>query len=647
MKADKARKVRAISTAVLAVYVVALSSLCTQFVAHRFNYHPALGKAYGNLYMPWEWARWLTTYYDAGKNTFNYAFIIFALGVGAGLVAYVLYVGFVTRSIRKHESVHGTAHFATGEEIRKTGLIPAEGKAGKGVYVGAWRDPDTGVTHYLRHDGPEHVAALAPTRSGKGVGLVIPTLLAWPDSVFVYDTKGENCAATSGWRREHASNKILRFDPAEPGSGCAFNPLDEVRFRTRYQVSDAQGVAALLVDTEGKGLTDHWLKASFGMLTGIILHALYKAEAVGRQPSLTSVAEMLSGVGDFAAGDDIADDDDEGDKKPLKALFEEMAEVRLGESESDQEAELVIQATGKQMLGTPSKELGSIVSTATNCLALYRDPIVAKNTAHSDFTVSDLMDHDTPVSLYFVVSPGNKDRLRPLVRLMLTQIVRGLVRDSMSFDGGRAKTAHKHRLLLMLDEFPTLGRLDVFEEALAYIAGYGLKAYLIMQDVTQLHKAYTRDESIISNCHVRAAYAPNKIETAEWLSKMTGTSTEVKEAITTSGKRFGAVLDNVSTTYQEVSRPLLTPDECMRLPGPTKDDRGEITDSGEMLIFVAGQPVIRGRQILYFKDPILSARSKIPPPERSDIIRANRSTATNASAEATPAAGNAGGFVVS
>lgn len=643
MKADKARKVRAISTAVLAVYVIALSSLCTQFVAHRFNYHPALGKAYANFYPPWEWARWLTVYYDAGKNSFNYAFIIFALGVGAGLVAYVLYIGFVTRSIKKHESVHGTAHFATGEEIRKTGLIPAEGKAGKGVYVGAWRDPETNVTHYLRHDGPEHVAALAPTRSGKGVGLVIPTLLAWNESVFVYDTKGENYAATAGWRREHAGNKILRFDPAEPGSGCAFNPLDEVRFKTRYQVSDAQGVAALLVDTEGKGLESHWDKAAFAMLSGLILHALYKAEEVGRQPSLTNVAEMLSSVGDFAAGDDADEsEDDEGDKKPLKALFKEMAELKLGDSESDQEAELVIQGTGKQLLGTPSKELGSIVSTATNRLALYRDPIVAQNTAHSDFTVSDLMDHDTPVSLFFIVSPGNKDRLRPLVRLMLTQIVRGLVRDSMSFDGGRAKTAHKHRLLLMLDEFPTLGRLDVFEEALAYIAGYGIKAYLIMQDKTQLDKAYTRDESIMSNCHIRAAYAPNKIETAEWLSKMTGTSTEVKEAITTSGKRFGAVLDNVSTTYQEISRPLLTPDECMRLPGPTKDDRGEIIDSGEMLIFVAGQSVIKGRQILYFKDPILSARSKIAPPVESDIIRVNRNRS-----DATPAAGVSAGFVVS
>ncbi|MEG6650200.1 type IV secretory system conjugative DNA transfer family protein [Pseudomonas aeruginosa] len=210
---------------------------------------------------------------------------------------------------------------------------------------------------------------------------------------------------------------------------------------------------------------------------------------------------------------------------------------------------------------------------------------------------------------------------------------------------GRAKTAHKHRLLLMLDEFPTLGKIEVFEEALAYIAGYGMKAYLITQDVQQLYKAYSNYESIISNCHVRIAYAPNKVETAEWMSKMTGTTTVVKEQVTTSGKRFGAVLDNVSRSYQEVQRPLMTPDEIMRLPGPTKDASGEkITAPGEMLVFVAGQPVIRGRQILYFFDPVFSKRSKLKPVP-TDVVRvAQQSKPTPAAAG--PSNNSNGGFVV-
>ncbi|WP_017166802.1 type IV secretory system conjugative DNA transfer family protein, partial [Xanthomonas phaseoli] len=511
----------------------------------------------------------------------------------------------------------------------------ADGERGRGVYVGGWTNPKTGNVHYLRHDGPEHVAALAPTRAGKGVGLVLPTLLSWPHSVFVYDTKGENHAASAGWRRAHANNVILRFDPGEPDAGCRFNPLNEVRFRTRYQVSDVQNIALMLVDTDGKGIAhDHFLKAAFGLLTGLILHALYKGLQVGRTPSLTNIGEMLSGVGDFAAPDSDEDEDSDGDAQALKGLFEEMRDIDVGDDEAAQEARLVISGTGKQMLGTPARELGSIISTAVNCLSLYRDPIIAKNLSHSDFTVADLMDHDRPVSLFFIVSPGNKDRLRPLVRLMLMQIVRGLVRDSMSFDEGRAKTAHKHRLLLLLDEFPSLGRLDWFEEALAYIAGYGIKAYLIMQDIPQLTKAYTREESVLSNCHVRVAYAPNKIETAEWMSRMTGTATIIKEKITVSGKRFGSVLDNVSTSYDEQQRPLLTPDECMRLPGPVKDKDGNILAAGELLVFAAGHAPIRGTQILYFLDETLSARSRIAPPATSDVIRSEPYHVTPSKVEA-------------
>src|SRR6185312_7997157 len=191
----------------------------------------------------------------------------------------------------------------------------------------------------------------------------------------------------------------------------------------------------------------------------------------------------------------------------------------------------------------------------------------------------------------------------------------------MTFENGRSVPAYKHRLLLMLDEFPTLGKLEVLQSALAYIAGYGMKAYLITQDVQQLYHAYTNYESIISNCHIRVAYAPTKVETAEWLSKMTGQTTVIKEQVSTSGKRFGMVLEQVSRSYQEVQRPLMTPDEIGRLPAADKDREGNITRPGEMLIFVAGNPVILGRQILYFLDPVFSKRSRIAPPKTSDVVR--------------------------
>jgi len=649
-------KVRIVGGVLLVIFIVAINSLCTQFVAYRLAYHPALGSAmFGQLYQPFAWWNWLFRFYDGAPNTYNYAFIIFAMGVLIGMVTYVLWVGFTTRSSRQHADVHGTAHFASVAEVRGTGLLPADGKAGSGVYCGAYDDEDSERTYYLRHDGPEHVCALAPTRSGKGVGLVVPTLLSWPHSVFVLDRKGENYAMTAGWRQREAGNVILRFDPAEPGIGCSWNPLAEIRHRTRYQVSDTQNIGLMVVDSDGKGIAgDHFRTAAYELLVGLTLHALYKGDTVGRVPCLQDCAHMLTGVGDFAAPDTANDlaENEEGDPKALQGLFEEMRDVVLDTTESAdaseaakqeaaaaREARLVIAGVGRRMLGTPARELGSIISTANNALSLYRDPIVGENTSHSDFTVADLMDHERPVSLYFITTPRNADRMIPLARLLLTQIVLSLA-DRMEFDEGRSKTVHLHRLLLLLDEFPTLGKLDVFESALAYIAGYGMKAYLICQDVQQLYKSYTNYESIISNCHVRVAYAPNKVETAEWMSKMTGIATVVKEQVSTSGKRFGMVLEQVSRSYQEVQRPLMTADEIMRLPGPKKDAKGDILEPGEMLVFVAGQPVIRGRQILYFLDPTFSERSKIPPP-RTDRVRLRPEAPRAPRPESDPPADNA------
>lgn len=579
--------------------IVAVNSICTQFVADRMTYHPALGAPLvGHIYSPFEWWEWAGSFFSSSPETFSYAAIICAFGMSVSILIGKLMIGIRARSARKHEGTHGTARFATLDDVKDAELL----NQGAGVYCGGFNDAN-GRTLYLRHNGPEHVCVIAPTGSGKGVGLVIPTLLSCPDSVVVLDIKGENYAMTAGWRKEQAKNIVLRFDPSEKGS-CSWNPLGEIRFGTDYQISDAQNIALMVIDSDGKGLFDHWRRAGFELLAGVIMHALYKAEIIGRIPCLKDCANMLTGTGDFAAAE-LELDDGAG----LVSLFEEMKNVSFDTSDPvKQEAELYIRSVGRSMADKPEKERDSVISTASNELSLYRDNIIGENTSRCDFTVKDLMDHDRPVSLYFITTPDNQLRLRPLIRLLLTRIVAGLT-GKMEFDNGRSKTNHKHKLLLMLDEFPSLGRLDMFESALAFIRGYGIKAYIITQDVQQLYKAYTREESIISNCHIRIAYAPNKLETAEWLSRMTGTATVIKEQISTSGKRFGGVLEQVSTSYQEVQRPLMTPNEIQSM------------DKNNMLVFAAGQPVILGVKTPYYLDPVFSKRSKIAPPEKSDIVR--------------------------
>jgi type IV secretion system protein VirD4 len=198
-----------------------------------------------------------------------------------------------------------------------------------------------------------------------------------------------------------------------------------------------------------------------------------------------------------------------------------------------------------------------------------------------------------------------------------------LLADKMDFVNGQPKAHYKHRLLMMMDEFPSLGKLDILQESLAFIAGYGIKCYLICQDINQLksrESGYGHDESITSNCHVQSAFPPNRVETAEHLSKLTGQTTVTKEQITTSGRRTSALLGQVSRTIQEVQRPLLTPDECLRMPGPVKNTEGLIEKAGDMVVYVAGYPAIYGVQPLFFKDSIFKARAAIPAPMQSDKL---------------------------
>jgi type IV secretion system protein VirD4 len=440
----------------------------------------------------------------------------------------------------------------------------------------------------------------APTRSGKGVGLVIPTLLSWSHSAVVTDLKGELWALTAGWRQAHAGNKVLRFEPAS-ASGCVgFNPLDEIRVGTEYEVGDVQNLATLLVDPDGKGLNDHWQKTAQALLVGCILHVLYKRLHEGTPASLAEVDALLANP-----------------EQSVAELWVEMVEYVHG----DGQRHPIIGKYGRDMIDTPEREAGSKVSTAKSYLSLYRDPVIAHNVSRSQFRIADLMNADDPVTLYIITQPTDKARLRPLVRIVINLIIRNLA-GKMEFHNGRPKPHYRHRLLMMLDEFASLGRLDIMQESLAFLAGYGIKCYLICQDLTQLKSketGYGPEESITSNCHIQNAYPPNRVETAEYLSKMTGQTTVIKTAVTISGQRTGW-LGQASKTLQEVQRPLLTIDEALRIPGPQKDAEGNITSAGDMIIYAAGRPAIYGRQPLYFQEPIFQARAQIPPPDTTDTL---------------------------
>jgi type IV secretion system protein VirD4 len=441
--------------------------------------------------------------------------------------------------------------------------------------VGKTRTTAARLGTLIRHEGPEHVFCFAPTRSGKGVGLVIPTLLSWPASVLVYDIKKENWAITAGWRRQFS--RVWRFEPTAVDS-VRFNPLLEIR-RGLSEVKDTQNIADILVDPTGeKDSKDHWQTTAHSLLCGAILHVLYA------EPDKT-----LAGVAGFLSD-------------PSRTQMQTL-ERMLKTSHLPEGPHPVIAQAAREMMNKSENELSGVFSTAMACLGLYRDPVVARNTAASDFRITDLMNADAPVSLYLVVPPSDLARTRPIIRLMLNQIGRRLT-ESMEFGG---KTAYRHRLLLLLDEFPSLGKLEFFETALAFIAGYGLKAFLIAQSLNQLEKAYGPNNSILDNCHIRFTYAANDDKTAKRISDLLGQATERKMQRSYSGS--GLFLTHRSESEQEYARPLLTPAEVNQL---SQDDG---------ILLVGGLLPYRARKVRYFLDPRFNGRDGQPPPDRPEEQR--------------------------
>ncbi len=525
--------------------------------------------------------------------------------------------------------LHGSAHWATPKEVQQMALFPdpKEKKPSKRVcYVGGYVD-DKKNLKYLQHSGAEHIIAFAPTRSGKGVGLVLPTLLGgWRESVVVHDIKGENYLLTAGYRRS-IGQKVLKFNPGfgmlgdedvggQAAQCCHFNPLEEVRIGTQLEVKDVQNIATMIVDPDGKGLNDHWQKTGFALLTSVILHVLYAEED-----------KTLRGVAAYLNDPELTD---------VNAAFEKMMHVEhnpdgkfdrswLRDYKTTSKVHPVIAQSAKEMINKAENEQSGVISTMMSFLSLYRDPIVAGWTEYSDFHIMDLQDHEDPVSLFLVTSPEDKNRLKPLIRLVLNLIASKFTApDRLIEKGGRMECVGKHPLMMLLDEFPSLGKMDVFQDTIAFLAGYNVKLFLITQDKSQLEDeghAYGKSGAlaIINNCHVRIIYAPNEIGTAEWVSKMLGKKTIAME--NTNQSFEGGFIPSPkgqsrSITYQ--GRELLTPDEVLTLRGPVKDG-SNIKIAGDMIVLVAGFAPVYGQQILYFKDAVFLKRAQMPPPLQGDM----------------------------
>jgi type IV secretion system protein VirD4 len=409
-------------------------------------------------------------------------------------VYFVLTVAYTAIRLASHRTtgdVHGSSHWATPAEVERTGLLSST----PSVVVGAWHDGRR--VQVLRDPSDRHLLLFAPSRSGKTTALVIPTLLEWPHSAVVLDIKSELWQTTAGHRESELGNVCLRFDPASTDEKTArYNPLLTIP-ADEEAVKYAMALADVLVDPDGKNLArDFWQSSAHSLIVSVILHVLFA------EPNKT-----LAGCYYFIANP----------ARPLESTLLAMLktqhdpELRFGwvnpHTGAPTATHPVIASGARAALDMEVRTRSGVIATALTYLDIFRDPIIARNTATSDFTAEDLMNFDSPVTLYLTIAPAELTRLRALIRIVLNQICQRLT-YRMEFASGNHRPRYAHPLLLLLDEFTALGKLDFFGTAIGYLAGYGIRVMLSIQSLAALHEVYGENQSITTNCPLQIAFAP-------------------------------------------------------------------------------------------------------------------------------------------
>lgn len=467
-----------------------------------------------------------------------------------GLGTLVAVVGAVVLGIRLYllpsSETHGSASFATASEIRHAGL-----RKHRGLIIGRDRGG------MLRFNRPGHLLTFAPTRSGKGVGCVIPNLLDHRWSAVVTDIKGENHQVTAAWRA--TLGPVHALAPFSRGlTASRFNPLDFVRVGIPEEVDDAAMIADLLV-VPGGGDT-FWESEAQNLITTLILHVAHEMPKERR--NLHEVWALLM-----------------QDEHAFRNLMVEMADKE----------HRTLSHMAKGFLQKEERERSGVVSTAQTHMKIWKSPLLAAATEVSDFRLEDLRRRAT--TLYIIVPPDLLDVYRPFVRLMVGLAMTAMTRTHEG-NGGNGD-----RVLFLLDEVASLGRMSPIEHGIGYLAGYDVTLWLFFQDLDQLQKTYVKWRSIIANCNVRQAFGVSDYLTAQELSLMLGHHT-VKSwsqghAI---HSPFGVIPGSLNRHVHETGRALLTPDEVMAMK------------ERQQLIFLQACRPILAIKIKYFAEPMLTRR---------------------------------------
>lgn len=531
----------------------------SQAFAWSFQYSPALGPALrlgeGALYWPWSILVWRAAWPDLHHEYFSLAIAAFTLAVSAVLI--------VMAAISGPGVIRRRCGWGNLWEAARAGL-----RDGAGCILGEMGGRILATTD-LR---PTLVTG--GTRSGKGRGHVVPTLLSWTDSVLVHDPKGELWRVTAGWRSTFSHT--LNFSPRDLAS-ARFNPLAEIRPGPQ-ELAQVQRLVSILSDPGGVRDDEAiWDKAASEILEAVVLHVLYVADDEAK--TLLTVRSLLV---------------------DLDATAQVMARTlhRRGPG-GDPEVHPFIAAAARGYGTMHDRFRTSVQGTARSYLKWLVGEDLERSLSASDFRLGDLMCAPHPVSLYVQISPADGAALKPLVRLLFYAAALALTAQETKDDAGRPK---RFKLLMLMDEFPLLGRVAFFEKSLRLMSGFGIKTMFVAQSLNDIVETYGPHNTILDNCHVYTAFSALDPLTQDKVSKLTGTVLETK---TSHSGPAGLSGGRSSVSRSQVERPLLEPGEVRALPDDVQ------------LTFAAGHRPLRTRKLRYDQRRPFRNRADLPPPDQA------------------------------
>ena len=471
--------------------------------------------------------------------------------VAAPVVWIMLVAGTAIRQARRTRSAttFGSARWMDRHSVRRM-------TRGTGLVIGR---EDRRGGRLLRYDGPAHLVTLAPTRTGKGVGTIIPNLLLVDRSMLVVDPKGENAAVT--WYARSLLGPLHALDPfgitGRPTAAC--NPLDQIDTAAPDAAEDAARLAdALVTDPPHQVAEAHWNEEAKALLTGLILHIA--AEETPARRNLATLRDLIT------------------------LPVDQFERLLIAMQDNPAVGGLIARAANRH-LAKDHREASGVRSSAQRHTHFLDSPRMTAVLGHSDFGFAALKDGTTTV--FLVLPPDRISTYSRWLRLMVSQAMTDLARSSVQ---------PRAPVLFLLDEFAALGRLEPVEQAMGLMAGYSVQFWPILQDLHQLRGTYgTRAGTFLSNAGLVQVFNVNDTDTAEWVSRALGEATEAYETGSTGEtrqqNRLGAGSSSAGTAGHLVRRALLTPDEVRRLP------------SDSQILFKAGAAPIFARKLRHYADP--------------------------------------------